>query len=81
MLLGRESFVKALRPLLREKRELKEFPQAQRLLVRPALDRLFNEPVKVSKASRNETIRKRLAYYMAKVCRILSARLEFIILQ
>ncbi len=58
VLLGREQFINELKPLLKGKSEFKEFPQAQRLMTRPALNTLFSDPVKASKALRDEAIRK-----------------------
>jgi len=70
--LGREQFINELQSLLKGKSEFKEFPQAQRLMTRPALNTLFNEPVKASKALRNEAIRKTCVvhgYSMADIAR------------
>ncbi len=72
VLLGREQFVSELQPLLEGKSELKEFPQAQRLMNRPALKTLFPARVKASKTLRDEAIGKACAehgYSMADIAR------------
>ena len=72
VLLGREQFVSELQPLLEGKSGLKEFPQAQRLMNRPALKTLFPARVKASKALRDEAICKAClehGYSMADIAR------------
>jgi putative transposase len=72
VLLGREPFVSDLQPLLVGKSELKEFPQAQRLMTRPALKSLFPATVKASKTLREEAICKaclECGYSMADIAR------------
>ena len=56
-LLGSESFVDTMRPLLEEKQTLKEIPRAQRLLHRPSLTQLFTNIVRADKRLRDVTIR------------------------
>ena len=56
-LLGSESFVDTMRPLLEEKQTLKEIPRAQRLLHRPSLTQLFTNIVRADKPLRDVTIR------------------------
>lgn len=72
VLLGLDQFVSWLQPLLDGKSALKEFPQAQRLMNRPALKTLFPARVKASKALRDEAIRKACmehGYSMADIAR------------
>jgi putative transposase len=72
VLLGREQFVNGLQPLLEGKSELNEFPQAQRLMNRPALKTLFPARVKASKILRDEAICKACVehgYSMADIAR------------
>lgn len=56
-LLGSESFVDTMRPLLEEKQTLKEIPRGQRLLHRPRLTQLFTKVVRADKRLRDLTIR------------------------
>ncbi|MBX3305064.1 MAG: transposase [Nitrospira sp.] len=56
-LLGSESFVDSMRPLLDEKQTLKEIPRGQRLLHRPSLTQLFPKGVRADKRVRDLTIR------------------------
>ncbi|MEO8341377.1 MAG: transposase [Nitrospirota bacterium] len=56
-LLGSESFVDTMRPLLEEKHELKEIPRTQRLLYRPSLRKLLTTAVRDNKLLRDLTIR------------------------
>ena len=56
-LLGSESFVDTMRPLLEEKQTLKEIPRGQRLLHRPSLTQLFTKGVRADKRLRDVTIR------------------------
>jgi putative transposase len=56
-LLGSESFVDTMRPLLEEKQTLKEIPRGQRLLHRPSLTQLFTNVVRADKRLRDVTIR------------------------
>lgn len=72
VLLGLDSFVSELRPLLDATSGLKEFPRSQRLMNRPALEALFPGEVKTSKAFRDEAIRKacvEYGYNMAEIAR------------
>jgi putative transposase len=62
-LLGSESFVATLRPLLEEKQKLKEIPRGQRLLHRPSLTQLFTTEVRDNKLIRDATIRTAYADY------------------
>ena len=57
-LLGSESFVDTMRPLLEEKHPLKEIPRAQRLLHRPSLRQLFPRVVRDDKVLRDTSIRQ-----------------------
>jgi len=56
-LLGSESFVETMRPLLEEKQTLKEIPRGQRLLHRPSLMQLFTNAVRADKRLRDTIIR------------------------
>lgn len=62
-LLGSESFVEIMRPLLEEKHELKEIPRAQRLLHRPSLKQLFPRVVRDDKVLRDKSIRQAYVDY------------------
>jgi len=57
ILLGSESFVERVQPLLEEKGELKEIPRGQRLAHRPGLAALIPAQVRENKRTRDETIR------------------------
>lgn len=71
-LLGSETFVEKMRPLLECASNLKEIPRTQRLLHRPSLESLFTNTVQGDKALRNETIKKVFldyGYSMAAIAR------------
>lgn len=71
-LLGSETFVEKMRPLLECASGLKEIPRTQRLLHRPSLESLFTNTVQGDKALRNETIKKAFldySYSMAAIAR------------
>ena len=57
-LLGSDTFVEKMRPLLEGVRELKEIPRTQRLLHRPSLVKMFTKAVQGDKVLRDEAIRK-----------------------
>ncbi len=57
-LLGSDTFVETMRPLLEDRADLSEVPRSQRLLHRPSLKRLFPGAVRADKALRDEAIRK-----------------------
>ena len=72
VLLGRDQFVNELQPLLDATNGLREFPRAQRLMNRPALEALFPGHIKASKALRDDAIRKaciEYGYSMAEIAR------------
>ena len=56
-LLGSESFVDTMRPLLEGKQTLKEIPRGQRLLHRPSLTQLFTKGIRADTRLRDVTIR------------------------
>lgn len=72
VLLGRDQFVNGLQPLLAETSGFKEFPRAQRLMNRPALEALIPSGVKANKTLRDVAIRKacvEYGYSMAEIAR------------
>ncbi len=72
VLLGGEQFVNKLQPLLDEASGFKEFPRAQRLMNRPALEALFPFGAKANKTVRDEAIRKAClayGYSLAEIAR------------
>lgn len=71
-LLGSETFVEKMRPLLECASDLKEIPRTQRLLHRPSLESLFTNTVQGDKVLRNDTIKKAFldyGYSMAAIAR------------
>lgn len=72
VLLGTESFVRALTTKLATVRDLSETPRSQRLAHRPALERLLSAAVGQSRAERDTAIREahvRHAYTYAEIAR------------
>jgi putative transposase len=72
VLLGTETFVENLLPLLEEKNNLKELPKAQRLAHRPSLEAIFSAEARTSKGTRDEAIRSaylKFGYSMAAIAR------------
>jgi putative transposase len=61
-LLGVEGFAEGLRPLVREKQQVREIPKGQRFVGRPSLKRLFSEQSR-GKASRDPLIAKAITDY------------------
>lgn len=55
-LLGGEAFLRRLRPYLRGREEVKEFPRSQRYVSRPSLAKIFPARVVKANARRNRTI-------------------------
>ncbi len=71
-LLGSDTFVEKMRPLLEDRADLSEVPRSQRLLHRPSLKRLFPSAVRADKVLRDEAIRKAClewSYSMAATAR------------
>jgi hypothetical protein len=71
-LLGSDTFVEKMRPLLAGKGDLKEIPRAQRLLYRPPLEKLFAPVTQDDKRTRNQTICNaylEFGYSMASIAR------------
>lgn len=71
-LLGSETFVEKMCPLLEQKAKLKEIPRAQRLLHRPSLMALFTKAVQGDKVLRDDAMRKAYldyGYSMAAIAR------------
>jgi REP element-mobilizing transposase RayT len=73
-LLGAAGFVDVLKPYLTSRRRLKEVPRAQRLLDRPALAKILSREENVSRARRNQLIRKahlQYGYTLTQIARAL----------
>ncbi len=72
VLLGSESFVEQLRPLLEDQDQATEFPRDQRLAHRPSLNELIVVRKKIPKAQRDDAIRRaylECGYSMASIAR------------
>ncbi len=72
VLLGKQAFAESLRPMLDAKQAFTEIPRSQRLLHRPALNRLFARQVQGDKILRDAAIRKahgEHGYSMAEIAR------------
>ena len=72
VLLGSEAFVAKMRPLLEDKRAVKEIPRARHQAHRPGLKSLFSARMRQDKVARNAAIRRAYLKYghtMAAVAR------------
>jgi hypothetical protein len=71
-LLGSESFVEKITPLLEDKAAIQEIPRTQRLAHRPTLKALFPRTVRTNKEARDEAINRVFSgygYTMAAIAR------------